>query len=334
MTEDQAHNTQGHTRKVSIRERSVQIGNLIVVNGARAKVGLLIERFAEGGYQASETPHCVLFTRAEPPKLILVHRLFPDVLTSRSAQELLGELEPLGLLTQSRSAGEVLAGMLATTRYPDDLRLAWNRGDAQAMQRLLILLCSASPPVLPDFITLSRLAALYQRACTWGTGPRVLDTGGSHGFVALHLAEQMPWASEVVALEPDPTICAVAQQMAQARQLASLRFLQADLFSKDVQEQGPFETVLALHVLEEVAETDVFALLRHLLHLTSRRLVVAVPPGQKEAVRNAAGRSGISFARLEAFGHVLLPHLQGGGRMWRDEMVDGLLIIERTAAGL
>jgi SAM-dependent methyltransferase len=330
VTENDASNTPERKRAVSIRERSVQVGDLIVVNGARAKIVLLKERFAEGGYQARETPHFVLFTRDEPPHGILVHRLFPDALTQESAQEFVCELEPLGLLTQRRRAGEVLAGILATTRYPDDLRRAWNRGDGQAMQRLLILLCCTSPPVLPDFVTLSRLAALYQRACTWGMGLRVLDTGGSHGFTALHLVEQMPWVSEVVALEPDPTICMVAQEIAEARRLSALRVIQADLFAKEVGEQGPFDTVLALHVLEGVAETDVFPILRHLLSLTARRLIVAVPIAGEEAAGNRARRGVISPAQLEAFGRALLPHLGGGGRMWRDDMIDGLLVMERA----
>jgi SAM-dependent methyltransferase len=333
MTQDHSNKRQSHTRAVPIGERSVRIGTLIVVSGARAKITLLKERFAEGGYQARETAHFVLFTRDEPPSPVLVHRLAPHEAIAQRAQDLLHELEPPGLLASRRQAGEALAGILATMRYPDDLRRAWNRGDAQAMQRLLVLLCSSTPPVLPNFVALSRLAALYQRACTWGIGLRVLDTGGSHGFVALHLVEQMPWVSEVVALEPDPTICAVAQQMAQARHLASLRFLQADLFSKEVGEQEPFETVLALHTLEGVAETDVFPLLRHLLHLTTRRLVVAVPPLWEAAARDTARRGMVSPGLLEAHVRALLPLLGRGARMWWDGTVAGLFVIERDVAG-
>ncbi len=328
--EDHANNTPGRTRKVSIRERSVKVGDLITVNGARVKVSLLKERFAEGSYRVCETPHFVLFTRAEPPSPILVHRLFPDALTQENAQDLLGELEPLGLLTQRRRAGEVLAGILGTTRYPDDLRHAWNRGEAQAMQRLLVLLCSSTPPVLPDFVTLSRRASLYQRACTWGMGLRVLDGGGSHGFVGLSLCQQMPWVSEVVSLENDAAVAAVAQQITQGQHLSALRFLQADLFSQEVCEQGPFETVLALHALEGVAETDAYPLLYHLLSLTARRLIVAVPMVQPETARENVGPEAISPGRLEAVARIVLRHLRGAGRMWRDEMIDGLLVMERA----
>jgi 2-polyprenyl-3-methyl-5-hydroxy-6-metoxy-1,4-benzoquinol methylase len=332
MTEDYMNNASGRTRKVSIRERSVRVGERIVVNGARADLTLLKERFAQGGYTGHETAHFVLFTRTEPPKQILVHRLFPDAIVPQTAQDLLHELESLGILAQRRDVGEALAGVMATTHYPDDLRRAWNRGEAQAVQRLLVLLCSSSPPVLPDFGRLSRQAVLYQRACTWGVGLRMLDSGGSQGFVGLSLCQQMPWVSEVLSLERDAAVCDVAQQIAQQQHLSALRFLQADLFSKEISEQGPFETVLALHALEGVAETEVVAILRHLLHLSTRRLVVAVP-SLWEAVRDPAGRGMISPGLLEAHVRVLFPLLGRGARMWWDGTVAGLFVIERDVAG-
>jgi hypothetical protein len=104
VTENDAGNTPERKRAVSIRERSVQVGDLIVVNGARAKVGVLKERFAEGGYQARETPHGVLFTRDEPPHCILVHRLFPDALTQESARQLVRDSRYFGHLLRSKSA--------------------------------------------------------------------------------------------------------------------------------------------------------------------------------------------------------------------------------------
>jgi len=53
---------QAKTKKISIRERSIHVGDFVVVNGYRVNRDLLKERFAEGGYQAHETPHFLLFT--------------------------------------------------------------------------------------------------------------------------------------------------------------------------------------------------------------------------------------------------------------------------------
>src|SRR5260221_14580281 len=80
MTKNQAtiNDADPKTRKVPIQERSVLVGDLIVVNGHAVNRALLKRRFAEGGYQAQETPHFLLFTRETAPKTILVHWFAPE----------------------------------------------------------------------------------------------------------------------------------------------------------------------------------------------------------------------------------------------------------------
>ncbi|HEV2581653.1 MAG TPA: hypothetical protein VGT44_12440, partial [Ktedonobacteraceae bacterium] len=65
-------------RTIPIQERSVRVGDVIVVTGYRVKRSSLTARFAEGGYQVHETRHFLLFTRTEEPKLILVHWFAPE----------------------------------------------------------------------------------------------------------------------------------------------------------------------------------------------------------------------------------------------------------------
>lgn len=81
MIEDQPsiHPSHTTTKKISIQERSVHVGNFIVVNGYRVNRDLLKERFVEGGYQIHETKHFLLFTRAEAPTAILVHWFPADI---------------------------------------------------------------------------------------------------------------------------------------------------------------------------------------------------------------------------------------------------------------
>jgi hypothetical protein len=69
-------------RMIPIHERSVRVGDVIVVNGYRANRSSLTARFAEGGYQVHETQHFLLFTRAEESKTILVHWFAPEELTT------------------------------------------------------------------------------------------------------------------------------------------------------------------------------------------------------------------------------------------------------------
>jgi hypothetical protein len=80
MTESRAIINDAHpkTKKVPIQERSVLVGELIVVNGHGVNQNLLKQRFAEGGYQVQETHHFLLFTRETAPRTILVHWFAPE----------------------------------------------------------------------------------------------------------------------------------------------------------------------------------------------------------------------------------------------------------------
>lgn len=67
-------------KTVSIQDRSVLVGDLIVVNGYRVNLTALKLRFVRGGgYQVQETSHFLLFTRIEAPSTILVHWFAPSV---------------------------------------------------------------------------------------------------------------------------------------------------------------------------------------------------------------------------------------------------------------
>ena len=75
MTESQTtiHDANPKTKHVSIQERSVLVGEMIVVNGHGVNRDSLKQRFVEGGYQIHETTHFLLFRRSEVPSTILVH---------------------------------------------------------------------------------------------------------------------------------------------------------------------------------------------------------------------------------------------------------------------
>ena len=75
MTEKQAtiNTTSPKNKRVSIQERSVRVGEMIVINGHGVNRAMLKLRFAEGGYQTHETAHFLLFIREAAPRTILVH---------------------------------------------------------------------------------------------------------------------------------------------------------------------------------------------------------------------------------------------------------------------
>jgi len=73
-----------------------------------------------------------------------------------------------------------------------------------------------------------------------------------------------------------------------------------------------------------------YRVLINLLRVTSHRLILAVPYEQKEQPEVAYGHLQLfSRAKLEAIGTWCIQQLQGTGRMWCEDFIGGLLLIER-----
>src|SRR5579875_271938 len=120
MTENQRlEPARPKTRKISIQERSVQVGNIIVVNGYRANRALLKQRFAEGGYMAQETANFLLFTRDRAPATILVHWFAPDTSPSAIQAAMMDELASSDLMQQPEDQRRLLDGILASLNIQD-----------------------------------------------------------------------------------------------------------------------------------------------------------------------------------------------------------------------
>jgi hypothetical protein len=167
MTENQAiiNDANPKTKKVPIQERSVLVGDMIVVNGHGVNRTLLKQRFAEGGYQAQETPHFLLFTRSQAPTTILVHAFAPEEMNADIKHYVMYELKPLGLLRQSRDFGEILAGIVGSF-FLDDARAAWHGFGANTFRRFLLFLSTAQiPPVFNYYATIGVLVWFY--SCAW-----------------------------------------------------------------------------------------------------------------------------------------------------------------------
>src|SRR5215469_11912601 len=256
MTESQTTIHNAKPRKISIQDRSVHIGDFIVVDGYRVNRDTLKQQIAEGGYQVQETPHFLLFTREIAPRTILVHWFAPEEFNTNISHYLVQELKPFGILTSNQRLGELMTGIIGGTHFPGDVRRAWNYFGANTLQYLLIFVNSATPPVPPDYGTLSASATLYQRVCQLCVGERFLDAGCNGGFLSLLLAEHMPFVSEAIGVDLDANVFQVAQKLAEERQLTNVRYVQADLLDDDLDTIGKFDTVTALHVLEHFSEEN------------------------------------------------------------------------------
>ena len=187
---------------IPIHERSVLVGDVIVVNGYRVNRTSLKARFAEGGYQLHETKHFWLFTRPEEPKTILVHWFAPEEMTTNIPGYLAEELKAFGLVNNSHQLGEVFAGIVGGALFPSDVQRAWNYFGANTLQRLLAFVGSSTTLGVSEYGIFAASAVLYQRVLELCVGERFLDAACNGGFLSLLLAERVPFAREAVGKHP------------------------------------------------------------------------------------------------------------------------------------
>lgn len=114
MTGIQYDSTMIHskTRKIPIQDRTVLVGDLVIVNGHRINHHSLKRQFARGGYHVQETPHFLLFTRQTAPSPIVVHWFTPETPASEIEQYMDHELHLLDGIQQSVDHRTLLKGIL------------------------------------------------------------------------------------------------------------------------------------------------------------------------------------------------------------------------------
>jgi SAM-dependent methyltransferase len=330
MTESQTPTRAIHPtrRKVSIQERAVLVGDIVFVNAYKANLSLLKKRFVEGGYQAQETPHFLLLTRMEAPSVILVHWFDRENIDADVKHYVAQELQPLGLLPTSQRYGEILAGIVGSG-FPGDARRAWKYFGANTLQRFMIYLSTVSAPPFPDYTTIGSFATQYQRICELCSGKTFLDAGCESGFLPLLIAERMPFMERVVGLDIRPDMFDIAREIAEERQLHTVQFIQSDLLAEDFSALGQFDTVTAIGVIEHFVEESMYCVLANLLKVTKHRLILTVPYGEETPTPFYGHEQLFTRPHLETLGKWCLEQLGNCGKMWVEECVGGLLLIER-----
>lgn len=318
------------TEEIQMQERSVFIGELLVMNGNGLKQRTLKRRFLQSGYQVQETPHFFYCTREMAPSTILVHWFAPADIHTNISRHLVEEMRPFGCIPNNACLGEFMTGIVGTT-FPGDVRRAWNYFGANTLQRLLSFVSTSAPEFLPDYGTLEACGTLYQRVCELCAGHRFLDAGCNGGFFALLLAERRPFVKEVVGVDIDSDAFRVAQELAITRNLPNVRYIRADLLSEDdMCYLGLFDTTTALHVLEHFSEADMYRALSNLLQVTTQHLIFAVPY-EKELTGAYDHRQCFARAKLETVGSWCIERMGGAGSMWCEDLTGGgLLLIERS----
>jgi len=318
---------QANSRKVSSRERTIAVGDVIAINGYRVNRAALKQRFAEGGYQARETPHFLLFTRSESPTKVVVHWFAPEAIDADLGDYVIQELKPPGILAQPQDFSDIFGAMVGSL-FPYDVQRAWHLYGVNTLRRYQDLLMN--PPGSPvTHSTIDAFAGLYRRVFELLVGDHFLDAGCSFGFLPLLVAQQFPALSRVVGIDIRSEPFTTTRLIAQERGLKNVQFAQADLLTGDLSTLGYFDTVTALHVLEHFSEEAMYCVLRNLLRLTARRLILAVPYEQGEPEILYGHEQLFSRSRLEAVGRWCLQQWGGASRMWCEECEGDLLVVER-----
>lgn len=313
-------------RRVSVKQRSMLVGDVVGINGYRANLALLKKRFSEGGYQFYETPHFLVFKRDEAPSLIVVHWFAPELVDADLGYYLLQELKPPGFLTQPQNFANIF-GAIVESLAPYDVR-AWYLYTTNTLRRYHHLLADTTNSSSHHLI-IDTFARLYRRVCELQIGQSFLDAGCSAGMLPLLVAEHIPSLTNIVGVDISPAPFPVARRIAEERHLTTVQFYQSDLLSETFCSIGQFDTVVALHVLEHFTEEEMYRVLAHLLHVTLQRLILIVPYEEGEPELAYDHKQLFTREKLEAIGQWCLLHL-GGGTMQYEDCADGLLVIERV----
>lgn len=315
-------------KKIPIQERTIPTENMIIVNGYQINRTLLKQRFSEGKYYCDETPHFLLFRREEAPSTIIVHWFAPEEINADIEHYVTRELKQFGIIVNQHRFGEIVGGIVGSL-FPTDVRRSWRYFGANTLQRYLTFLASVYTPPLPDYATMGMFATLYQRICELRVGENFLDAGCASGFLPLLLSERIPFLQKIVGIDIQEDVFAVARELAEERKLTNVHFAYADLLDERFSYVGTFDTVVALHVLEHLSESEMYRALSNLLSVTVKRLIVAVPYEQNEPEIAYGHQQIFSRPKLENVGNWCLQQIAGRGRLWCEDCVGGLLLIEK-----
>ena len=315
------------SKRVPVQERSFRQGDIIGVNAHRVNLKLLEQRLVQSGYQVSEAPHFLVCQQSGAPTIV-VHWFSPEAIDSDLGRHFMEELKPLGLLSKPQDFGDIIGAVVGSV-FPQDPQRAWHLFGTNTLDRYTQLMAAGIPSPQYDS-PVEVFASLYRRVRELCVGGSLLDAGCSFGFLPLVIAEQVPALTTVVGLDIRPEPFAVTRAIAEERHLTTVQFVQADLLADEISAMGPFDTVTVLHVLEHFPEEEMYRVLSHLVKITSRRLILAVPyePGEPES---AYGHEQLfTREKLEAVGQWCIKHW-GKGQMHSEECVGGLLYLDRDA---
>jgi hypothetical protein len=189
-----------------------------------------------------------------------------------------------------------------------------------------------TPSPIPS-TTIGACATIYRRLFELKVGTSLLDVGRACAFWPTLVGERVPDAhGSIVGVDNRLDAIHLSQHLAALADRHDLTFLQLDLLSPQfLEELRTYDTVTTIHILEHLPEEQLPLALKHLLHVTRHRLIVAVPY-EAEATRAYGHEQVFSHEKLEHWGKWCVESIGGSGSYWCEEVAGGLLILDRSQA--
>lgn len=313
------------------KQQGVRVGNLLVLaQHDTQQLTFFKRRLLAQSYQVYETAHFIVCHKLSANKKILMHRFCQEEIDADLITLLEQELPNTGLLSSPKEYVAVLFAVLASTfPAPRNQAVIWRHFCLNTLERLRNLMTQPPETLSVDSSHVVAFAAIYKRVRELVVGKSMLDVGSSFGFLPLLMAECNPYLSLVGCdLNPDAIQCST--DLATVFQVKQVAFFQQDVLAEDFVTLGHFETVTALHLLEYLTEEEMPVALTHLLHVTKQRLLIAVPY-EKEAQPLYGHQQTFTPAKLDAWGRWCVEKIGGNARYWCEEVMGGLLVVDRFA---
>ena len=330
--EDGLHkNTDVTPKTVLSKQEAVRVNNVVVLAVCNQEVlRQQQQRLLTREYRISETQHFLVCQHASSQQTVLLHTFDQTGIDADLICYLEQELSAFGFISTEQDFGAMLFAVLASTfSSPRHQPTIWHRFCVNSLTKLRDQLEDPLPfsPSQVSYIT--PFAAIYRRVFELFVGQSLLDVGCSFGFLPVLMAEHAPEAT-IIGCDLNPDALGFAADLAATAGVHQVLFSLQDVLDPTIRCLGSFDTVTALHLLEHLQERDMPVTLTHLLQMTSKRLIIAVP--YEERVQALYGHAQLfTTEKLHSWGRWCLDTLEGTGRYWCEEVMGGILIVERTA---
>jgi SAM-dependent methyltransferase len=329
----QIHKTpleQEELKRTTPRKEAVRVGNLIVLaQPDRAALDQYRQRLKDKSYHVSETEHFTICQHPTTGQVILLHLFRSEEANADLICFIENELPSTGIIPSTREFGAILFAILASMyAAPRDQQAIWLRFCLNSLDSLRDHIAHPQQSTPTQVSYIAPFAAIYRRIFELVTGHSLLDVGCSFGFFPVLMAER-DHSMHILGSDVSQDAIGFSTSLANAADIHSVAFQQIDVLSEDFPKLGHFDTVTAMHLLEHLPEEDMPTALDHLLRVTKKRLLIAVP--YEEQVQALYGHyQAFTPEKLHQWGKWCVETFEGKGRYWYEELMGGLLIVERS----